>query len=198
MTQLANSILDFEQWFSLSDFILPLLLVFIIVYAILQKTKILGESMKRLNVGVALIIALLFVIPHITGVYPANFDPVEVLKTAIPQVSVVIVAVIMLLILIGVFGQDKVFLGASLPGIVAIFSIGMIVIIFGGAAGWWDSSINSWITATFGPNTLSVAVMLLVFALVVGYITSDEKDKKKDRGLDVDFNKLFGGGGGHH
>jgi hypothetical protein len=45
----------------LTDFLYPMLLVFFIVFAILEKTGILGDSKKQLNAGVALVISLIFV-----------------------------------------------------------------------------------------------------------------------------------------
>ena len=49
------------------DSLLPFLLIFTILYAILNKTKIIGEGRKNFNVMVALILSLMVVIPHITG-----------------------------------------------------------------------------------------------------------------------------------
>ena len=98
------------------DVVLPFLLIFTIMYAIFQKTHILGEKKKNFNAVISLVISLLVVIPHVTRRYPADSDPITILNNAIPQVSLVIVAVIFLLILIGVFGQEKVFLGLAAPG----------------------------------------------------------------------------------
>tara|TARA_Y100000310_G_scaffold168197_2_gene168261 strand:+ start:288 stop:875 length:588 start_codon:yes stop_codon:yes gene_type:complete len=182
-----------ETFLSLQDFWLPLLLVFIILYAILQKTKILGEDKKNLNLGISLIIGLLFVIPHITGGYPTGSDPVEILKNAIPQVSLVVVAIVFLLILIGVFGQDSVLLGASMPAWIAIISIVVILIIFGGSAGWWEPTFQQWLLNLFGTESLSVVIMILVFGIIVAFITSDGKaEKTLGERAGIDFSKLFG------
>ncbi|MBI2652090.1 hypothetical protein HYX00_01375, partial [Candidatus Woesearchaeota archaeon] len=55
-----------DRW-RVADVLLPFLLIFVIVFAILQKTKILGDSKKNLNVVVAIVVGLLVVIPHVTG-----------------------------------------------------------------------------------------------------------------------------------
>ena len=181
---------------------LVFLLIFVIIYAVLQKTKILGESKKNLNVLVALVVGALVIVPHITGRFPANADPVQIIMDALPQVSLVIVAIIFLLILIGVFGQEQVFLGMSMPGWIAAFSFVVILIIFGGAAGWWTGSFGRWMEDFFGTEGIAVAVMLLVFGIIIAWITHDDSHKSTGQSLGVDFSKLFGGGksgggGGH-
>ena len=45
----------------LTRFILPFLLVFFIVFAILEKTKIFGEGKKQLNALISFVISLIFV-----------------------------------------------------------------------------------------------------------------------------------------
>ena len=179
----------------LTDILLPFLLIFVIVFAILQKTKVLGEERKNLNIVVALVVGLIVVIPHATGRFPPNADPVLIINEALPQLSIVLVAVIFLLVLIGAFGQDYVFLGVSMPGWITAFALVVIVIIFGGAAGWWSGQLGNNMERIFGTEAIAVAIMLLVFGIVIAWITSDSKEKE-DRALmnrlGMDFSKLFG------
>ncbi|MFW5846936.1 MAG: hypothetical protein ACOCUU_02130 [Nanoarchaeota archaeon] len=49
-----------QHWI-ISQFALPFLLIFFIVFAILKKTKILGEESEQLNALVAFVIGLIFV-----------------------------------------------------------------------------------------------------------------------------------------
>jgi len=44
-----------------TDFLYPFLLMFFIVYALLEKSKILGADQKQINAFVSLIISLIFV-----------------------------------------------------------------------------------------------------------------------------------------
>lgn len=92
-----------NNW-GLRDVMLPFLLVFVIFFAILAKTRILGEDKKKYNLVVALVIALLFVIPHITGNYSDNFDPVDIMNESLPYLSLILVAAIGALLIIGSFG----------------------------------------------------------------------------------------------
>lgn len=185
----------------LTDVLLPFLLIFVIIFAILQKTKILGDGKKNLSVVVAIVVGLLVVVPHVTGRFPANSDPVIIINDALPQVSLVLVAIVFLLIMIGVFGQDMVFLGVTAPGWITLFSLVVIIIIFGGAAGWWSGYFGQTLEDFFGTEGIAVAIMLLVFGIIIAWVTSDSKDRE-DKGtlnrLGVDLSKLFGKGGGGH
>lgn len=175
------------------DVVLPFLLIFTIMFAILQKTQVLGEKKKNFNVVIALVSSLLVVIPHVTNRYPVDSDPIVIINNAIPQVSLILVAVIFLLILIGVFGQDKVFLGLAAPGWIMFVSLGIIIAIFGGAAGWWDGKFERWMTSVFGPDAIAILIMILVFGIVISFITSEPSQESGLKRVGVDLSKLFGG-----
>ena len=192
--RLEEFVRSLERW-GIADILLPFLLVFVIVYAILQKTHILGQDKKNLNVIVGIVTGLMVVIPHATGTFRQNVDPVIIINEALPQVSVVLVAVVFLLVLIGVFGQDYIFLGVSAPGWIAFFSLITIIFIFGSAAGWWYGNFGPNLEQFFGTEGIAVAIMLLVFGIVIAWITSESKERE-DRTilnrLGIDFSKLFG------
>lgn len=165
-----------ESW-GLTDVLLPFLLIFVVMFAILQKTKILGEDKKRFNMVVALVIGLLVVVPHVLGMYPPNADVIEILNKSLPQVSILVVAILMLMILIGLLGAEATWMGSSLSGWVAIAAFIIIVIIFGGAAGWWRNWW--WFERFFGSDTIAVLVMLLVFAIIIWFVTRGEVKGEK-------------------
>jgi len=127
---LENFFISLDKW-GLTDVMLPFLLVFTIVFAVLEKTKVLGVDKKNFNVVVALVLAFSVVIPHLTGTYPISYDPVDIINGALPSVSILVVAIMMLMILIGVFAHDQVFLGLTMPGWIGFFSILAIIFIFG-------------------------------------------------------------------
>ena len=192
--RLDNFFRTLDNW-GLTDILLPFLLVFVIIFAILQKTKILGEDKKNLSVVVALVVGLLVVVPHILGKFPTNTDPVIIINNALPQVSLVLVAIVFLLVMIGVFGQDQVMLGVSMPGWIALISFLIIFAIFGSAAGWWSSGFSQGIDDVFGSDSIAIFIMLLMFGLIIAWVTSDSKereDKSTINRLGMDFSKLFG------
>jgi hypothetical protein len=183
-----------DRW-GLTDVLLPFLLIFTIVFAVLEKTKILGEEKRNMNTGIAVIFGLIIVVPHVTGDLPANFDPVLLINAALPQVGLLVVAIISLMILIGVFAHEKIFLGASMPGWVAFFSIIAIIIIFGSAAGWYATGFDGWLENIFGSDALAIFIMIVVFGVIIAFVTGGDSEREKLGGMKrigIDFGKLFG------
>lgn len=183
----------------LTEVLLPFLLVFVLVFAVLEKTKILGQDKKNFNVVVALVMALSVVIPHVTNQYSvigfsSGADPVDIINSALPSVSLVVVAIVMLLILIGVFAHDKVFLGLTMPGWIGFFSILTIIFIFGSAAGWWYGDLNSQLERFFGEGVVEVVIMILVFGIIIAFITGEGKADKNGalQRIGVNLGELFG------
>jgi len=165
-----------ESW-GLTDVLLPFLLLFVIMFAVLQKTRILGENQRRFNAVISLIISLLVVIPHVLDIYPKNADVVEIMNTAIPQVSIIVVAIVMLLVLVGILGGEKNWMGGSLSGVIAVIAFIIVIWIFGSAAGWWEGW--GWFYNFFGSEAIAIVIMLLVFAIMVWWITKGEGTENK-------------------
>jgi hypothetical protein len=170
--QLGNFMQTLDSW-GLTDVMLPFLLIFTIVFAILQKTKILGEEKKNFNAVVALVLALTFIIPHVTGRYPSNYDPVNIINGFLPGVSLLIVAIVMLFVLIGLWGGDAKWVGGSPSAMIAILAAIAIVWIFGASAGWWTGW--NWFTNFFGEDAVALIIIILVFGIIIWFITKSDK-----------------------
>ncbi len=166
-----DAIINLEN-LGLTDVLLPFLLIFTLIFAVLQKTKILGEEKKNINTMIALVIALLVVIPHVTNSYPSGTDIVEILNTVLPQISLLIVAILMLIVVVGIFYPTTYGIG-SWSGVAAIIGIIGLIWIFGAATGWfggWD-----WFVSTFGEETITLVIVILVFAIIVYLITREQR-----------------------
>ena len=166
------------------DVIVPFILVFTIVFAVLQKTKILGvddnkKPRKNFNVVIALVMSLAVIIPHVMGTYPYGFDVVDTINNALPNVSLVLIAVIMMLLIIGVFGGEVNIAGSSLSGWAVLFSIVATIFIFVTAGGWWWFDLPPWLNFLDNTDTQALVVVILVFALVIYFITKEDKPKEK-------------------
>lgn len=157
----------------LRDVLLPFILIFAIVFAVLSNINLFGKDKKNINVIIALVLALTAVIPHVTGGYPPNADVVEIMNKAMPQVSLVIIAVIMLLLMVGAWGLRYSGEGSSLKGAIVILSIGAVIYIFGSAAGWFGMGIFQSISAN--PETVAVIVALLIFGIIIWAITAEPR-----------------------
>ena len=165
-----TGLIETLESFGVADVLLPFILIFTIIFAVLQRTKLLGEDRKNFNVVIALVVALSVVIPHVLDTYPSGLDIVDIINTVLPQVSLVAVAFLLVLILAGIVGGD--IMGKSLAGFFVVLAIIAIVAIFGGALGWWESG---WFYNIFGEEAVSLVVMILVFGLIIWFITRDTK-----------------------
>ncbi|MBW2977660.1 hypothetical protein KY331_02335 [Candidatus Woesearchaeota archaeon] len=187
---MANGLFSFGRLFEsleylgLMDVLLPFLLIFTLVFAVLQKTHILGKGRKNFNVIIALIVGFSVVIPHVMGTYPAGFDVVNIINVMLPQVSLILVAILMLLLLIGIFA------GAStIPSWIALICFVLILFIFIGSTEWLYGL--DWLYEIFGTETISLIIILLVFGIIVWFITAESKGEKVTGTLDRWLGELF-------
>lgn len=149
----------------ISKFVLPFLLVFFIVFAILEKTKALGGG-KQVNALVAFVIGLIFV----SAVFPK-----EVVGNLILFLTVAIIVVFVALLLWGfaVGGDakvpDKIKVMAGIAIIIAVsiavlWAVGVKVEVIGTI---FDLLFYQPWSATFWSNALFVAVIAVALALVI-------------------------------
>lgn len=179
------------------DVILPFILVFTIVFAVLEKTKILGEDehkkpRKNFNVVVALVMGLAVVIPHVTNMYPPESDVVMIINKALPQVALIAVAIIMILITIGAFGR-KWDVGESTAGVpFVILALVIVVVIFLAAADVFTRATwPRWLYFIFDPTFQAVIVAIIVFGLIIYFITKDNADDKSKKSWVDEFKKTL-------
>jgi hypothetical protein len=165
---------NLQNWGFL-DVVLPFILVFTIIFATLQKTKILGDNKKNYNVVVAMVMGAAIIFPHVTGAYVGmiGFDPVDVINQSLPKVSIIAVAIIMMLLLVGVFGNEVDFAGTRLSGWIVILAFVAVAIIFGSAVGWFNMPM--WLNFLMDGQIQSLVIMILVFGLIIYFVTKDDK-----------------------
>ena len=139
--------IEFLKDFGFFDVVLPFLLVFTIVFGVLEKTKLFGTTDKKpkqnINAMIAFVIALFFV---------AATNLVEATAQFLPQVVVLLITLMSFMMLVGFFYADqefsfekhtfwKVFL-------TIIFFIGIVLLAwhayspetFEGLGGFWEST----------------------------------------------------------
>lgn len=110
---LVDSLQTLEQW-GLYDIVLPFLLVFILVFAILERIQLFGPQSRKFSALIALVVGLLLV----RGGEQAYL--VQLINTYLPNVSAVIVVFLGFLIILGLFGVGA---GAFRGGIMIVFVI---------------------------------------------------------------------------
>ncbi len=162
------------QEFGVVDVILPFVLVFTVVYAVLLKSKIFGDEAQKFNIIISLVMGLLFVVPHVTGHYDSiGFDPVKVVNQALPSISVLLIAFMLVLILVGLFGVQT---GGGIATIAVIISLVAVTAIFSNAVGLWGTGgLPWWLSFLDDPDIQALIVIILVFGLIVWFITKPSK-----------------------
>ena len=160
-------LVQMEQ-FGLLDAVLPFILIFAVIFTVLRKSGALGDK-KNIHMLVALVISLLVVMPHVLGTYPPGQDVVNIINTALPNVSLVIVIIVAALILVGIFIPNFT-MGGGIGGFLAIASLVVVIYIFGVSGGWWGSSSLGFLS---NPDLQVLIVIVLVFAMVIYMITSE-------------------------
>lgn len=178
-----GGIIDFMQKLGFFDVILPFLLVFTIVFGILEKTRIFGVEKigdkeypkKSINSMVAFAIAFFTV---------AAKQVVASLQVSLPNVALVLIIVVCFLMLAGSFMGDKQFNFEERKGWVAFLTIIMflaVVLIFLNSFGWLTP-----ITDFLSNNMDNVLVPGIFFAVVIGAIffvvgKGPKKEKKEEK-----------------
>ena len=191
--EFASFFQTLDNW-GVTDVLLPFILVFTLFFAILQKTKILGEEKKNFNAIIAMVMGFTVVIPHISGNYPLNYDPVDIINGFLPGISLLVLAVIMLFILIGLWGGEATWVGGSPSAIVAVLCAIAVLWIFGASAGWWQGW--DWFVNIFGEDVVSLLIIILVFGIIIWFITKEDKTQETNafKNFLHDTSKIFGGG----
>lgn len=153
-----------QHWI-ISKFLLPFLLVSFITFAVLEKTKILGDK-KPIHAVISFVIGLIFV----SAIYPKL-----VVENMVLFLTVAIVIIFVILLIWGfIFGDEA----KDLPIAKHVKKILIIVVciaLVGGilwATGWWNNLVglfsgNSEMTQTIVVNGVFLIVIAIALALIL-------------------------------
>ena len=171
------------QQMGISDVIIPFILIFTILYAVLQKIQIFGTEGQRFNAVIALAIALTTIIPHVLGSYPPGTDVVVMINNALPEVVFLIIGVVLLLVLLG-FAWGGETTQTATAAIVAVVAAVILVIIFASEA------IPVPIVSYLDPQLRTLLIVIIVFGLVFWYVTREKSTKTIGQQVKSLFDKL--------
>ena len=157
------------------DVVLPFLLVFTIIFAILEKTRILGVEdiegkqlpKKNLNATVAVVIAFLVV---------ASTKLVAAINEVLANIVLLVILVISFLMLVGVLWGTKEATLESHPGWMRFFMIIIfiaIVAILLNALDWLNP-IFAVILATPNTDWAATAVLVVLVLIFMFYVTQEK------------------------
>lgn len=152
---------------SLFEIILPFILIFAIIFAILQATKILGGK-KNIDSVVSIVFGLLLV---------RNQVAVEAINKFLPNVSLAIIVVLMVLLLLGVFLGKEYEWAGGMKLLSAVVSVIVVLWIF--SASYWTRFGIPNIFSGLSSETKGVIIFIVLLIIVVAFVTRDEGERKK-------------------
>jgi len=146
------------QGFGLFEFFLPFLLIFAIVFAILQKIKVLGDK-KAIHAIVSIAIGLLAV---------QNSFIIYLINNFLSNIALVLVIIIIFLVIIGLLAGEEV--GAKLNWfVIGVALIGIFWALF------YDLFAKTWIlpeifllTGATQGSLLAILVFIVVIFIIIG------------------------------
>jgi len=187
MASVFRNALDFFHEIGIYDVVLPFLLVFTIMFAILEKTKIFGfedkdhkYTRKNLNSMVAFVTAFLVV---------ASARLVAAINQTVSQVVMLLLLAVLFMILIGVFlgdkelvfeRKDRWFIFWSLFMLVGIFLIFLNALKTEDGRSWLDVGW-SWIASHWDSSFVGAAILVLIVVGFMYYIISPYKPKEEKK-----------------
>lgn len=155
----------FQHWI-VTQFILPFLLIWTIIFAVLQKTKLLGEDKKQLDAIVAFVIGLIFV---------GAIFPKVVVGNLILFLTVAIIVMFVGLLLWGFVSGDEI-KGNFLKNKGLKWVVGIVIVVAVIIAVLWASGIEnnvldllfrqSWSNSLW-TNLAFIAVVVIALAVVL-------------------------------
>jgi len=152
------------------NYILPFVLVFTLIFAILEKSQLLGEGKKQVNSIIGLVVGLILI------AFPFARDIVVKLMPFL-AISAVVLLVFMLLYGFVVGKKDGDVLDRKLKiafGIIIGFAL-ITVLLF--SAGLWDPIYDSLFQRQGGSQILVNVVLIIIIAGAVIAVVTTSKDK---------------------
>lgn len=172
-----NNAVEFLRNFGFFNVVLPFLLVFTIVFGILEKTKLFGTEgkehhpKKNLNAMVAFSMAFFVV---------AASNIVEVIQTSLPAVTLVLVIVLLTMLLLGSFAGQQDEKGFDLwknpwiKGLLIAFILISIVGIFLNSFGYLQIVLD-YILNQFNDTLFASIVFIVLIIGAIFYILYEHK-----------------------
>ena len=182
-----NTFQQLQSW-GFFDVVIPFALVFAIVYTIIGsigflkdvtkedqgKEKVL-ESRKNIRATIAIAISLMTVVPHVIGVYPGGIDVVQVINQFLPETTLVIITLFILMALFGLAGVPKVGKEGEKKSLLeeivpwaALIVVGFLL--FRALSPQTFSFLNQFVLFN-DPSFQALIIAVLVFGLVIYLVT---------------------------
>ncbi len=184
-----SAVFQILQNYGFQDFLLPFLLFFGLMFAVLQKVNLFQKGTKpdrSINGFIAAAVAGLITVPHVLRMYPYQYDPVDLMYQFLPLTSVAFVVLLVALMflalalptsVIGNVSPIKSILGLVAAGIVLVSFLRFIA----------PGLIPQWLV--IDPTIQALGIVIGVMLLVIWFIAGDESTSESFSTIQ----SLFGG-----
>lgn len=156
------------------EIVLPFILVFTIVFAVLQKSEIFGKGKKQIDALVALVVALLFV---------SVARAVGIVLDLIPILAVGLVVVLVLMLFLGSFAKEGDFEKAFPKWLrlgLMIVAIITVVVATLWATGLWNTFMDYIKTSTGSSVLMNIILLAVLIGAVIAVIWKGGSGGGKD------------------
>ena len=182
-----GGVIVFLEKLGVYDVILPFLLVFTIVFAIFERTKIFGTEevdgekipKKNLNAMVAFVVGFLVV---------ASSKVVAVIDESLPNFVLLLLVAVCFLVLVGTFfseEEDVMLEGGWRTFFMIVMFIGIVLIFMNAiktdAGVSWLALVINYLRYSFGSTAVSSLVLIIVVLLFMMYVVKDPKPSKSKK-----------------
>ncbi len=164
MVTTITEVLNIWNDMGVFSYVIPFLLIFAVVFAILKKTKILGEG----NDGILAVISVT------VGLLALQFDIVnEFYAIIFPRFGVGLSIFLVAIILFGFFFPSDNSEGGKIKGIATAIVVGVVLWSFDSWGEWSNFGFGSWLNEYFW----SIIILLAIIGTIIGVTGSGKGDK---------------------
>jgi hypothetical protein len=173
---------ELQKW-GFTDAILPFLLFFALLFAVLQKVHLFGQtkgdewvSNRKLNGVASFVIAMMIVIPHIIS--PSPNDPVSIVNKILPASALIIFALVIIILLVGMTsmkGGD--YIKSPLVSLAGLGGVLVLAYVF--LATMFPTRLGIGLGPLRDPKIQALVIVVAIFAVIVWFVTKEDKPTGK-------------------
>ncbi|MBU3923695.1 MAG: hypothetical protein KJ592_02155 [Nanoarchaeota archaeon] len=153
-----------------TEMLLPFLLVFVVVFAILQKTKVLGEGKAQIDALVGLVVGLILI--GVPG-------PRDFVVGVMPWLAVGVAVLLVFLILYGFVAGDLSQMGKSKKWVLPLFGVMVFIFVAGVVlyvGGLWDNVLGLFTDAANSAFWMNVVMVVLIVGAMAVAVFGGKKN----------------------
>lgn len=152
----------------LTEVVLPFVLVFVLMFAILQKTKVLGEGKNQIDAIVALVLGLILIVTP---------GPRDMIVGILPWLAVGVAVILTFMILYGFVAGDmsgnKVPKGIKITfGVLSAIFVTVVVVV---VTGLWNKLTGTFSGSSGSPLLMNISFIGIIIGVVVVALVGGKK-----------------------